>query len=91
MRIGDLKPGDQITANDGYKTVKQVHHRDVKKCYKITTRSGKTIIVSDKHKFPTNRGRLSIVDGLTVGDRVHTITSVPAKPTTIEQLKQEIL
>jgi len=91
MRIGDLKPGDQITANDGYKTVKQVHHRDVKKCYKITTRSGKTIIVSDKHKFPTNRGRLSLVDGLTVGDRVHTISSVPAKPIINNSIWKQIL
>lgn len=89
--IGDLKLGDQITANDGYKTIKQVHHRDVKVCYKITTRSGKTIIVSEKHKFPTSRGRISITDGLTIGDRVHTISSVSASPTINNSIWQRIL
>ena len=81
MRIGNLKPGDQITANDGYKTIKQVHHKTVKECYKITTKTGKTIIVSGKHKFPTTRGRVSIQEGLNVGDKIHTKSSVTASPT----------
>ena len=72
-KIGDIQFGDQITANDGYKTVTQVHHRKIKPCYKITLKSGKEIIVSDKHLFPTNRGRTSIVGGLQKGDRLNSV------------------
>ena len=67
-KIGDIQFGDQVLANDRYKTVTQVHHRKIKPCYKITLKSGKEIIVSDKHKFPTKRGRMSIVDGIRTGD-----------------------
>ena len=67
-KIVDIEFGDQVLANDGYKTVTQVHHRKIKPCYKITLKSGKEIIVSDKHKFPTKRGRMSIVDGIRTGD-----------------------
>jgi replicative DNA helicase len=72
-KIGDVKFGDQITSNDGFKTVTQVHHKKVKPCYRIKLKSGKEIIVSDKHKFPTKRGRMSIVDGIRVGDRLNSI------------------
>ena len=72
-KIGDIEFGDQVLANDGVKTVTQVHHRKIKPCYKITLKSGKEIIVSDKHKFPTKRGRMSIVDGIRTGDRLNSI------------------
>jgi replicative DNA helicase len=72
-RIGDIQFGDQVTSNDGFKTVTQVHHKKIKPCYKIKLKSGKEITVSDKHKFPTNRGRISIVDGIRVGDRLNSI------------------
>lgn len=70
-KIGEIQLGDQITANDGYKTVTQIHHRKIKQCYKITLKSGKNIIVSAEHKFPTNRGRISIVEGMRIGDRLN--------------------
>ena len=72
-RIGDIEFGDQVTANDGFKTVTQVHHKKLKPCYRIKLKTGKEIIVSDKHKFPTNRGRISIVEGIRVGDRLNII------------------
>jgi replicative DNA helicase len=82
VKMKDIKPGDQIIANDGYKTVRQVHHKNIKKCYKITTKTGKQIVVSGDHKFPTNRGRLSITDGLSVADKLNVRTStVSANPT----------
>jgi replicative DNA helicase len=71
-KIGDVKFGDQITSHDGYKTVTQVHHRDIKSCYKLKLKSGKEIIVSSKHKFPTPDGRLSVEDGLKIGAKLNT-------------------
>lgn len=62
-KMGDVKIGDQIISNDGYKTVQLVHHKKIKECYKIKLKSGKSIIVSGDHVFPTNRGRISINEG----------------------------
>jgi len=77
VKIGDLSPGDKIQSNDGTKVVTMVHHPKMKNCYKITLKSGKTIIVSDEHKFPTKSkkgvvSRLSIKDGLSVGFKLNT-------------------
>jgi archaellum biogenesis ATPase FlaH len=68
--IGDINVGDQIISNDGFKTVMQVHHKKMKECVKITLKSGKTIIVSKDHVFPSNEGRKSVNDGLTVGTKL---------------------
>jgi intein/homing endonuclease len=65
--IGNVEVGDQLVTNDGYKTVMLVHHKKIKKCYKIRLKSGKEIIVSQDHEFPTDKGRLSINKGLEVG------------------------
>ena len=72
-KIADIVPGDQITSQDWYKTVQMVHHKKIKNCVKITTKSGKTIIVSRDHVFPSSGGRISVNLGLSVGDRLNTI------------------
>lgn len=71
--IGDVKVGDQIISNDGYKTVQLVHHKKMKKCFKIKTKSGKEIIVSEDHVFPTEDGRMSLKSGLKVGLKLNSI------------------
>lgn len=71
--IKDIKFGDQVISNDGYKTVIKVHHIKKKECVKITLKSGKQIIVSKDHVFPTKNGRKSITSGLTVGDILSTL------------------
>jgi len=70
VKIKDIKPGDQIKSNDGYKTVMFAHHEKIKKCFKITTKSGKTIICSEDHVFPTDSGRISINMGLEIGNKL---------------------
>jgi hypothetical protein len=70
-KIKDVEVGDQITSNDEYKTVMTVHHTKPKMCVKVTLKSGKTIVVSKDHVFPTSRGRLSINTGLNIGDKLH--------------------
>jgi hypothetical protein len=70
--LDEVKLGDQITANDEYKTVMFKHHNKMKDCVKITTESGKSIIVSKDHVFPCkNNGnvkRISVNTGLNVSD-----------------------
>jgi replicative DNA helicase len=70
--ISEAVVGDQIKSQDGYKTIITVHHKKYKDCIKITTKNGKTIIVSKDHIFPTNRGRLSYNTGLRLGDSLNT-------------------
>jgi replicative DNA helicase len=67
-KISEVLVGDQIKSQDNYKTVMLVHHKKEKECIKITTKSGKTIIVSKDHVFPTNNGRKSFNSGLDIGD-----------------------
>lgn len=69
--ISDVVPGDQLISQDEFKTVMLVHHKKPKECVKITLKSGKTIIVSKNHVFPTNNGRKSIDTGLQIGDLLH--------------------
>ena len=76
--IGEVMLGDQIIANDDYKTVMFKHHNKMKDCVKITTKHGKSIIVSKDHVFPAKTvggeiKRLSIRDGLSVKDMLSTI------------------
>lgn len=71
-KICDVEVGDQIKSQDEYKTVMMVHHKKEKECVKVVTQSGKEIIVSKDHVFPTNRGRLSVNRGLSVGDYLNT-------------------
>jgi len=67
-KISEVVVGDQIKSQDDYKTVMVVHHKKEKECIKISTKSGKSIIVSKDHVFPTNNGRKSFNSGLCVGD-----------------------
>ena len=65
--IGNVNIGDQIISHDNYKTTMFVHHKKIKSCVKITLKSGKTIIVSKDHVFPTSIGRCSVNTGLATG------------------------
>jgi replicative DNA helicase len=76
--ISDVNVGDQIIANDLYKTVSLVHHKKMKDCVKITLKSGKEIIVSKAHLFPaSNNGsvsRISFNQGLKEGALLSSIS-----------------
>lgn len=69
--IKQLTIGDKIKGSNGFVSVLNVFDKKIKKCYKITTKSGKEIICSAKHKFPTNNGRISINDGLCIGKKLN--------------------
>lgn len=73
IRIIDLNIGDKILSkNNTYNTVKTIYPIEKQKLYKITTASGKNIICSNRHMFPTETGFKSINEGLTCGEKVLT-------------------
>jgi intein/homing endonuclease len=65
--IKDVVPGDQLISHDGYRTVVMTHEIKPKECVKITLKSGKTLIVSKDHVFPSRDGRKSVNTGLVAG------------------------
>jgi replicative DNA helicase len=69
--IGQISKGDYILGKNGYVEVKHIYPKEIQKCYKIKTKSGKEIICSSKHLFPTN-GKIckSIQSGLKIGDKI---------------------
>jgi hypothetical protein len=78
IKISDLVPGDKIKTEDTSKIVTMVHHPKIKDCVKITTKSGKSIIVSKDHVFPVKGpdcvvSRLSVNEGMQVGFYLNTI------------------
>jgi replicative DNA helicase len=77
IKIGDVHIGQSITSNDIYKTVVKVHHKKIKPCVKITLKSGRQIVVSRDHTFPSSFGgeikRRSISDGLKEGCFLHAL------------------
>lgn len=70
--IGEIKEGDKILTNTGYAPVKTVYPITKQKCYKIKTKSGKEIICSAKHIFPTKEGDKTLEQGLDIGDVLYT-------------------
>jgi replicative DNA helicase len=75
--IDEINIGDQIKANDDYKTVMFRHHNKIKDCIKIKTKNGNEIVVSKDHVFPIKDidgivKRLSYSHGLKIGHQLNT-------------------
>lgn len=68
----DVKIGDRIKSNEGYNTVLNITSPEKQKAYKIKTKSGKEIICSGNHKFPTKHGTMTINVGLQKGVKLCT-------------------
>lgn len=66
--LSDVQVGDQLMSNTGFNIVKTIFPVEKNKVYKITTKSGKEIICSENHVFPTQDCDKSISGGLKVGD-----------------------
>ena len=71
IQIKDVKVGDKILTHDGFKNISYVFPIEKQPVYKITTKGGKEIKVSSKHKFPTQKGLMSINSGLSIGDTLY--------------------
>lgn len=72
ISIKDVSIGDYILGeNNQYKLVTD-KFSSKELCYKITTKSGKEIVCSAKHIFPTQSNERSLETGLVVGDYLYT-------------------
>lgn len=72
IKIIYLKVGDKIKGINGDVEVKNIWPKRYKKRYKIKTKSGKEIICSYEHNFPTDKGIKSLKTGLKIGDKLST-------------------
>ena len=70
--ILEVAVGDKVLSNNGWNTVKTVFPITTKKMYRITTKSGKQIICSGDHLFPTEDGEKNIKGGLCLKDKLLT-------------------
>ena len=68
--ISDIVVGDEVLSNSGWNTVKTVFPIVKKKMYRITTESGKEIVCSEDHLFPTEDGEKNIKSGLCLEDKL---------------------
>lgn len=83
IEIKDVKVGDWLDSNQGPVQVLErlpIIKQDV---YKIKTKSGKTIVCSSRHLFPTDQGLRSINYGLSIGDKLHSKSLGDASQTSI--------
>jgi len=69
-KLNDIRVGDLVLSNNGWNEVLTVFPKTRKKMFKITTESGKQIIASEEHLFPTESGEKNIKSGLCLGDRL---------------------
>lgn len=71
--IKDINVGDEILSHSGYVKVEKVFPIETQEVYEIETKSGKKILCSAKHIFPTDEGEKSILSELKIGDNLFTI------------------
>jgi len=79
IKIRDIVLGDNIKNDEGFVEVKKIFPITRQKCYKIKTKSGREIICSGRHEFPTKKGLKSLESGLGVGDMLRSDWSVHRK------------
>ena len=89
VKLSDIKVGDSVLGNQGFRTVAEVHG-DSKKMYKIKTKSGLEITCSADHVFPLVKSTGETVEsnirsGLSTGDFFY------IEPRVMETLIDEIV
>ena len=73
VNASDINVGDKVlTTNGQYNTVCRVFENNKRKAYRIKLKSGKEIVCSADHKFPTKDGTMSINVGLQNGVKLCT-------------------
>lgn len=75
IKIDSVKIGDYLTSNEGPVQVLEILPKIKQSVYEITLKSGKKIICSTKHKFPTINGIKTLETGLKVGDKLQSLRS----------------
>lgn len=73
VKLGTVTVDDEILTKKGFRKINKVFPVEKQRTYKIKLKSGKEIIVSNRHMFPINNGKLlSIKTGLKIGDNLLT-------------------
>ena len=70
IKLKNVKEGDYILGNDGYKKIKNKWNNEKTKTYKIKTKSGKEIIASANHIFPVNNS-FQQLSNISIGDMLY--------------------
>lgn len=70
LRIDKLIEGDEILTPEGFAPVTKIYPKEKQKVYKIITKSGKEIKVSERHLTPKSDGTLCTVNELKIGDKI---------------------
>jgi len=68
IKLRDIKVGQEILSHSGYVNVENVFPIEKQDVYEIVTKSGKKIVCSANHIFPTTNGEKNIKTGLSIGD-----------------------
>jgi intein/homing endonuclease len=76
--IRNVQLGDRLRSNGEDVTVTEILPITKQAVFKIKTKSGKEIICSDKHKFPTTNGLKTISTGLKKGDSLTVLLNTTA-------------
>jgi len=71
IELKDVKINDELLSNNGFNKVEAITEPKKMRTYKIKTKSGKEIICSENHVFPTTKKEKSIKHGLKVGDKFY--------------------
>jgi archaellum biogenesis ATPase FlaH len=69
-KLSNVAVGDMLESDHEPVEVLEVLPVIKQPVFRITTKSGKEIMCSAKHKFPTNTGLKSLEDGLSVGEKL---------------------
>ncbi|RLE42160.1 hypothetical protein DRJ16_05200 [Candidatus Woesearchaeota archaeon] len=85
--IQDVRPGDLVLTEEGFKEVKEVKVIEVFNLYKIELEDGKVLIADDAQPVITSEGKKPVRE-LRVGDELLTLDG-SAKITFIQKFDQE--
>lgn len=71
IQIADVNIGDELLSDNGiFNKVLKKYKIEKTKTYKIKTKSGKEIVCTNIHEWPTLNGLKSISSGLNIGDKL---------------------
>lgn len=78
-KLSEIQIGDYILGNNDFVEVVNIYNQGTQKVYKVTLENGKEIKCTSNHRFLTDKGLISIDEGMDIG--VNLITYKSFKPT----------
>lgn len=78
-KLSEIQIGDYILGNNDFVEVVNIYNQGMQKVYKVTLENDKEIKCTSNHRFLTDKGLISIDEGMDVG--INLITYKSFKPT----------